>query len=69
MKEYKVVPFHTGCRGGLSDDELEQTLNKYARNGWQLAKTIHETRGSGAGFFQSGREAHFLILERDADQV
>jgi hypothetical protein len=64
MKDYKVVPFRTGCvSGALHENQLQQTLNQYGDQGWTLTKTIHETQKVFV-FFQ--REAHFLIFERDA---
>lgn len=63
MKRYDVVPFYTGCMSGsLNEKKLAETLNKRAAHGWQLSRTIHETKRIWGIF---SRETHFLIFERD----
>jgi|AntDeeMinimDraft_5_1070356.scaffolds.fasta_scaffold02386_4 hypothetical protein len=62
MKEYKVVPFTTGCMSGnLNPEKLQQTINHHASQGWVFERSIHETKAM-AIFFK--KEAHFLIFSR-----
>lgn len=62
MPEYKVDTFSTGFFSGtLNPKKLESQLNKQAAEGWQLARTIHETRRI---FLFFKRETHFLVLVR-----
>lgn len=60
--KYKVVPLDTGIFSGALDPEaLSSELNKWAKKGWRLNRTIHEER-KVLGMFK--RESHFLVLER-----
>ena len=65
MKEYKTVPFFSGCfSGSLDEKKLNLVLNDYAKQGWRLSRTIHESKLTMFG----NRETHFLIFERDIDK-
>ena len=62
-KEYKVVQVLTNFLSKtLNGSSLENTLNEEARNGYKFVKSIVE-KTRFLGIF--GREAHFLIFERD----
>jgi hypothetical protein len=61
---YDVDLVTTGFFSGtLNPRKLVETLNKRAGQGWQLTRTIHETKRV---FFIFKREAHFMIFERPA---
>lgn len=63
--EYKVVPLTTGLfTGRLSAQKLERALNLHSGDGWKFAKSIHERK---RWLFVLGREAHFLVFERETD--
>lgn len=38
MKEYKVVSWKMGLTG--NNDRLEDTLNEYAKQGWQVTQVV-----------------------------
>ena len=63
--EYKVVPLTTGLfTGRLSARKLERALNLHSGDGWRFSKSIHERQ---RWLFVLGREAHFLVFERETD--
>ena len=63
--EYKVVPLTTGLfTGRLSAQKLERALNLHSGDGWRFAKSIHERK---RWLILFGREAHFLVFERETD--
>lgn len=63
--EYKVVPLKTGLfTGRLSAQKLERALNLHSGDGWRFAKSIHERK---RWLILFGREAHFLVFERETD--
>jgi len=62
QKQYIVHTFTTGCfTGTLNPMKLQDTLNKYASEGWRFVRSIHEEKKI-LGVIS--REAHFLIFER-----
>ncbi|TYP95244.1 protein of unknown function (DUF4177) [Fodinibius salinus] len=64
MRRYKIVPFSTGCfTGNLDHNQMEQVINQAAEKGWELERTIHETRSIAIIF---SKETHFLIFSREA---
>lgn len=61
QREYIVHTFTTGCfTGTLNPMKLQDTLNKYAAQGWRFVRSIHEEKKI-LGIIS--REAHFLIFE------
>lgn len=62
MYEYKVFKWRFDLS---SADELEQTLNEYAKEGWRIFNIIPNVKGSGGVLFASvdGNEAT-IILEK-----
>ena len=59
---YKIHSFHTVFFSGtVNPQKLEAILNKYDSDGWDLARTIHETSRILLLFC---RETHFLIFKR-----
>ncbi|MDR9367239.1 MAG: DUF4177 domain-containing protein [Balneolaceae bacterium] len=64
MRQYKVVPFSTGCiSGNLDPQKLEQTINQFSSQGWKFERSIHETKTVAIIF---RREAHFLIFSKES---
>ena len=51
--------------GRLSAQKLEQALNLHSGDGWRFAKSIHERK---RWLILFGREAHFLVFERETDR-
>jgi hypothetical protein len=67
MKEYLVEPLTTGFFSGtLNKDRLEANLNLKAVEGWRFVRAIHE-RTRVFGLFS--REAHFLVFEREVEDL
>ncbi|MEL7834665.1 DUF4177 domain-containing protein [Fodinibius sp. Rm-B-1B1-1] len=63
MRRYKVIPFSTGClTGNLDHNEMEAVINRAAEKGWELERTIHETKRVAIIF---SRETHFLIFSKE----
>ncbi len=63
MKEYLVSPVTTGyLSGALDPRKLQDLLNAHGRQGWKFVRSIHETKKS---FLFFGRDAHFVVFERD----
>lgn len=62
MYEYKVFKWRFDLS---STDELEETLNEYAKEGWRIFNIIPNVKGSGGALFASvdGNEAT-IILEK-----
>ena len=62
MYEYKVFKWRFDLS---SADELEETLNEYAKEGWRIFNIIPNIKGSGGALFASvdGNEAT-IILEK-----
>ena len=62
-RQYIVHTHTTGFfTGALSGKKLQQVLNNYGADGWRLVKNIPEDK---KWFVLFGREAHFLIFERE----
>jgi hypothetical protein len=62
-REYIVHTHTTGFfTGALSGKKLQDVLNRYGAEGWRLVRTIHEEK---KWLILFGREAHFLIFERE----
>lgn len=60
-----MVPLATGLFSGrLSASKLERALNLHSGDGWRFAKSIHERK---RWLLVLGREAHFLVFERETD--
>ena len=62
MYEYKVFKWRFDLS---SAEELEVTLNDYAKEGWKISKIVPNVKGSGGVLFASvdGNEAT-IILEK-----
>lgn len=65
MKEYLVVPFHTGFFSGtFNPAKFQELLNAHGRMGWKFDRSIHERRRI---LFLFSREAHFVVFSREID--
>ena len=60
MKEYKVVTHRDEPFAATNSENLEETLNKCATEGWQVANTVSRLQ------FSSGRSL-IMVLERDSN--
>jgi len=62
-RQYIVHTHTTGFfTGTLSAKKLQDILNRYGADGWRFVRSIHEEKKCLSLF---GREAHFLIFERE----
>ncbi len=60
MHKYKVFTWRFDLN---SSEELEDTLNDYAKEGWRICNIISNVKGSGGAIFSStdGNEATFIL--------